>query len=654
MAQRLPHRNSMDTILTFDNRDNQSEWSVEWSTSNVPGMDMAAGTAPRRDRGRRRLRLSALALSSCLTMHCRVVGPALTTGLLYYLFLVAAVVLLANPLRHFEVYLGQWSISGPGRAFRVIPMLDGIGLAMCITSIVRAINYCTMAAITMLYVVYSTSDSKLPFTYCRNWDLQPYKPTIENTSVYALSGRRFMECNENSKICRYTTVGLRFHAWRGEGRCWNFAKMVHIFQDGGGFSRSLNANCSSKGMKFELLKCNETYPGPYPSFYSPPPYNYFYLELVRMPLTYHFGAFNIPLLICLSCIWVLMWCLMIAERVTHRRLVWNNLYPWIVVVPWIWVVCLAVVASITVSTPKRAIKQIFTLGKTDVFSGLTDAFVVSLYIHSAATGTEIIHGKGLNHYASGHIDPLLNAENVWHSGIVLALAVLHAAAATVCAVGDVSHLDVANVYDTRESIMWVIPMYSKCTAQGNYSHAMSSIIFGGLTFSYIVVAYTLIKTALHTIFEYKVKLVFVEQQVVLAIICSCFLLSLPYATTGGLALLESVDSLITGVALPSVCLIELVALVYLYRSPDFRSDLNIATEESTCNSRISTSWTVIPVIVLVVLIGQVISVSHTELPSLAMYIALAPLLAAALAVPLRALHNAIVFNAPRAAPRRGV
>ncbi|XP_063372932.1 sodium- and chloride-dependent neutral and basic amino acid transporter B(0+)-like isoform X1 [Cydia amplana] len=626
MAQRTPHRNSMDTILTFDNRDNQSEWSVEWSTSNVPGMDMAAGTAPRRDRGRRRLRLSALALSSCLTMHCRVVGPALTTGLLYYLFLVAAVVVLANPLRHFEVYLGQWSISGPGRAFRVIPMLDGIGLAMCITSIVRAINYCTMAAITMLYVVHSMSDSKLPFTYCRNWDLQPYKPTIENTSVYALSGRRFMECNENSKICRYTTVGLRFRAWRGGG--------------------------SSQGMKFELLKCNETYPGPYPFFYSPPPYNYFYLELVRMPLTYHFGAFNIPLLICLGCIWVLMWFLMIAERVRHRRLVWNNLYPWIVVVPWIWVVCLAVVASMTVSAPKRVIKQIFKLGKIDIFSGLTDAFVVSLYIHSAGTGTEIIHGKGLNHYASGHIDPLLNADNVWHSGIVLALAVLHAAAATVCAVGDVSHLDVANVYDTRESVMWVIPMYSKCTAQGNYSHTMSTIIFGGLTFSYIVVAYTLIKTALHTIFEYKVKLVFVEQQVVLAMICSCFLLSLPYATFGGLALLESVDSLMTGVALPSVCLVELAALVYLYRSPDFRSDLNIATEENTCNSRISTSWTFIPFVVLVVLIGQIISVSQTELPSLAMYTALAPLLAAALAVPLRALHNAIVFMHP--APRRGV
>lgn len=39
--------------------------------------------------------------------------------------MIFCVGMLGNPLRHFEVYLGQWSISGPGRAFRIIPMLDG-------------------------------------------------------------------------------------------------------------------------------------------------------------------------------------------------------------------------------------------------------------------------------------------------------------------------------------------------------------------------------------------------------------------------------------------------------------------------------------------------------------------------------------------------
>lgn len=41
------------------------------------------------------------------------------------LFLIMSTGLLANPLRHFEVYLGQWSISGPGRAFRILPMFEG-------------------------------------------------------------------------------------------------------------------------------------------------------------------------------------------------------------------------------------------------------------------------------------------------------------------------------------------------------------------------------------------------------------------------------------------------------------------------------------------------------------------------------------------------
>lgn len=32
------------------------------------------------------------------------------------------------------------------------------------------------------------------------------------------------------------------------------------------------------------------------------------------------------------------------------------------------------------------------------FQAIADALEVALYIHSAGIGTEIIHGKGLNHY----------------------------------------------------------------------------------------------------------------------------------------------------------------------------------------------------------------------------------------------------------------
>lgn len=47
------------------------------------------------------------------------------------LFLIMSTGLLANPLRHFEVYLGQWSISGPGRAFRILPMFEGNKIYKC-------------------------------------------------------------------------------------------------------------------------------------------------------------------------------------------------------------------------------------------------------------------------------------------------------------------------------------------------------------------------------------------------------------------------------------------------------------------------------------------------------------------------------------------
>lgn len=67
----------------------------------------------------------------------------------------------------------------------------------------------------------------------------------------------------------------------------------------------------------------------------------------------------------------------------------------------------------------------------------------------------------------------------------------------------------------------------------------------------------------------------------------------------GVALLESVDAIMTGVAMPFVCLLELVALMYVYRSHDFVSDMNVATEENACASRIGTQWQMIPAITLV-------------------------------------------------------
>lgn len=65
----------------------QSQWSVVWSTSHIPGMDTGTGGGPaRRDSGRRRLRLGALIFGSFLTMHCRVTSSAITGGFCEYIY----------------------------------------------------------------------------------------------------------------------------------------------------------------------------------------------------------------------------------------------------------------------------------------------------------------------------------------------------------------------------------------------------------------------------------------------------------------------------------------------------------------------------------------------------------------------------------------
>jgi hypothetical protein len=107
---------------------------------------------------------------------------------------------------------------------------------------------------------------------------------------------------------------------------------------------------------------------------------------------------------------------------------------------------------------------------------IADALQVAMYVHSASTGTEIIHGKGLNHYgiyrfnisiitrcllrdiycivslASGHIDPHLNAENVWHSGLLLILAVLNSINSAICALADIMQTTLQEAHVLHESM----------------------------------------------------------------------------------------------------------------------------------------------------------------------------------------------------------
>ncbi|XP_045760596.1 uncharacterized protein LOC123864299 isoform X1 [Maniola jurtina] len=630
----MANPNSQDTIFAFENREAQSQWSEVWSTTHIPTLDNASGGVGGA-KGRRKLRLGSLALGAFLTMHCRVSASALTGGFfVFMLFLILATVVLANPLRHFEVYLGQWSISGPGRAFRVLPVFEGIGIAICINALVRAIVCCTIAAITAIYVTHSVADSKLPNTYCRNFDLKPYNPILKEINLLMLRESRFSLATgnfaEDENKTEYVTVGTQDFAWRNASTKLKVKKRL--------LKNGLRRNL---GQTIEV--CNESYTIGYPILCSTPAYNFFYVEVVLFREDYNFGQFNMPLVLCIILIWGVLWLLLVAERLNHGKLIWNNMSTWLVFIPWIWAVLLLICAIVNLASMPKSLRKIFEIGAKEVFAGMADALEVALYIHSASMGTEIIHGKGLNHFASGHIDPHLGGENVWHSGLLLLMSALHVGSAASCAVVDCIQPNTKRLYDMNESTLWIIPMYSKCTLVNNYSHFMSVLIFSGLTFSYMTVAFVLVKTSLHTIFEYKVKLVFAEQMVVAGIILSCMGLSLIFATTAGVALLESVDAIMTGVAMPFVCLLELVALMYVYRSHDFVSDMNVATEENACASRIGTQWQMIPAITLVTLIMKLTALCRAEMPRSLLWMSTAPLAAVVVAAPIRAVRNICGF-----------
>ncbi|KAJ8734854.1 hypothetical protein PYW08_014104 [Mythimna loreyi] len=627
-------RHSMETILTFDNRDTLSQWSVVWSTTHITDMENAATrNALMRKHGRFRLRIGSLALSALMTMHCRLTASALTGEFFFFMmFLVVAVAALANPVRHFEVYLGQWSISGPGRAFRMIPMLDGIGIAMCINAIVRAISCCTMASIAAMYVIHAVSDAELPFKYCRNFNLQSYTP--EKKEIDVLRGINKLE--DWKEIKNYSEPSDNDRRALMEHKPWR------------NISYNKRRFLSRRSRQFQFLSkvkvCKEQFIGKYPPMYTTPAYNFFYVEVTKFRDLDNLGGFNKTLGVAIIVAWLILWSSMIVEKISHGRLIYNNVKRWIVLVPWIWCAVLIAQAASNL-TLAQTLRRFFRLSnRKETVAAIADAFELALYIHSLGVGSELIHGKALHYYASGHIDPDLNGENVWHSGIVLILAGLHTGGAAMCAIVDYKHFNAkVKVHNMTESTLWIMPMYSKCTSMGQYTHLVTCLIFGGLTFSYITVAYFMLKTALHTIFEYKVKLVHREQLVVAGLILPCMGLNMIYATNGGIELLESVDAIMSGVGIAAVVFFELICLLYVYRSHDFQSDMHVATEENTCSSRLGIQWQLIPFFTLTALGTKISVLPYAEMSPTYMSIATIPLVLLVLALPLRAIVNALSF-----------
>ncbi|KAG7304525.1 hypothetical protein JYU34_011475 [Plutella xylostella] len=588
-------RPSLETILTTAKETrSQADWSMVWSTEE------AGSSRHSRAHSRRKYRRRALAAAAALAAHCRAPAHALNDGYFtFLLFLVLATAVLANPMRHFELYLGQWSLSGPGRAFRYIPMLDGIGIAICINALVRAITSATSAAIAGVYLTGTLADADLPFTYCRNESLH---------RIEALS----------SQIDLLTMF-----------------KQMQDAQISG--TEYLDEN-DLEGTSLDIKTCNLNTSGLHP-LYNTPAFNYFYVEVMRFRDKPYFSEFNPTLAYIIIAVWLLIYAFMLRERFHHGRLIWNNLYRGLVFVPVVSGLVVLTFGFIHFASVSAHLMKFARAGNRQFFKSMVDAFETALYVHASGLGTELVFGKGLNYYANGHIDPLLNAENVCYSAVATLLVVLHATGAAVCAL-----LDAAPAVHVHESTLWIMPLYSKCMLAGGYAHLASSIVFGCLMVSYIVIAFLLIKTALHIIFEYRVKLVYWERTVMALAVLLCLLLSLIFCTNGGLLLLECVDGAAAGLVTPLLCVLQLTALLYAYRSRDFLSDMNVATEENACSTRIDTQWKIIPAVLVLFLVCKIVTVCYSQLPASLWACALLPLLAIIIAIPVKGVVMAYKYK----------
>ncbi|XP_048481566.1 uncharacterized protein LOC105387774 isoform X2 [Plutella xylostella] len=553
-------RPSLETILTTAKETrSQADWSMVWSTEE------AGSSRHSRAHSRRKYRRRALAAAAALAAHCRAPAHALNDGFFtFLLFLVLATAVLANPMRHFELYLGQWSLSGPGRAFRYIPMLDGIGIAICINALVRAITSATSAAIAGVYLTGTLADADLPFTYCRNESLQ---------RIEALS----------SQIDLFTMF-----------------KQMQDAQISG--TEYLDEN-DLKGTSLDIKTCNLNTSGLHP-LYNTPAFNYFYVEVMRFRDKPYFSEFNPTLAYIIIAVWLLIYAFMLRERFHHGRLIWNNLYRGLVFVPVVSGLVVLTFGFIHFASVSAHLMKFARAGNRQFFKSMVDAFETALYVHASGLGTELVFGKGLNYYANGHIDPLLNAENVCYSAVATLLVVLHATGAAVCAL-----LDAAPAVHVHESTLWIMPLYSKCMLAGGYAH-----------------------------------LAYWERTVMALAVLLCLLLSLIFCTNGGLLLLECVDGAAAGLVTPLLCVLQLTALLYAYRSRDFLSDMNVATEENACSTRIDTQWKIIPAVLVLFLVCKIVTVCYSQLPGSMWACALLPLLAMLIAIPVKGVVMAYKYK----------
>ncbi|KAH9515557.1 hypothetical protein Btru_011392, partial [Bulinus truncatus] len=125
-------------------------------------------------------------------------------------FLIAYIILqllIGKPMYFMELVMGQYSGSGPTKVWRMNPAAKGVGISMCIISLIVAIYYNIIMAYTLLFF-FSSMQETLPWTQCKEEWVRDYNcvtkrtPSLpmctENITVNALLGN--CSCTGNSTI----------------------------------------------------------------------------------------------------------------------------------------------------------------------------------------------------------------------------------------------------------------------------------------------------------------------------------------------------------------------------------------------------------------------------------------------------------------------
>ncbi|PVD36770.1 hypothetical protein C0Q70_03760 [Pomacea canaliculata] len=123
-------------------------------------------------------------------------------------FLLAYIILqlvIGKPQYLLELILGQYSGQGPTKCWELNPAARGIGISMCVMSLVVSIYYNVIMAYT-IYFIFATMQSTLPWTKCKpEWtDCSPegrvYAPVPCTSNVSHMESLGSCQCTKNVDI----------------------------------------------------------------------------------------------------------------------------------------------------------------------------------------------------------------------------------------------------------------------------------------------------------------------------------------------------------------------------------------------------------------------------------------------------------------------